>query len=267
MRIIVAAPGRAGGSLALAASAAGHSIVGVVSASSAFAGRFAQLSYDRPLPAAELLVVAAMDRAIAPTAARLAPHAKETEAAIHLSGFTSVSALHSLADAGCQVGSFHPLQSLPDPETGAASLAGAWVAVTAVEPLAGRLDELAASLSMRPFPLADQAKPLYHAGAAAASNSVVAALDLAERLFTEAGVPFAALQPLVDTSVRNAFATTPAEALTGPVARGDWATVAGHLKAVSGLGEDRVTQFRGLVEAAAIAAGRRLPAHLGEDGR
>ena len=62
------------------------------------------------------------------------------------------------------LGSFHPLQTLPDPEIGATRLGGAWVAITADSDLfADRLFALAASIGMHPFELDDAAKPLYHA--------------------------------------------------------------------------------------------------------
>ncbi|MEX0667117.1 MAG: DUF2520 domain-containing protein, partial [Acidimicrobiia bacterium] len=72
LEMIVAAPGRAGGALAIAADAAGHRIVGVISRSGWLADRFEQLPYDAELPAADLLVLATRDDQIQSTAARLA---------------------------------------------------------------------------------------------------------------------------------------------------------------------------------------------------
>ncbi len=74
---------------------------------------------------------------------------------------------------------------------------------------------------------------MYHAAAAAASNYVIAALDLAGALVASASVPFEALVPLVRTAVDNAFSLGPATALTGPIARGDWDTVRGQFEAVA----------------------------------
>ena len=135
-------------------------------------------------------------------------------------------------NSGAATGSFHPLQSLSDPETGARSLAGAWAGVTAEEPLFGLLTDLATSLDMIPFRLLDSVKPVYHAAASAASNYVVAALDLAASLLESASVPFEAVGPLSRTAVANAFAQGPRQALTGPIARGDWETVRGQFEAV-----------------------------------
>jgi predicted short-subunit dehydrogenase-like oxidoreductase (DUF2520 family) len=179
-----------------------------------------------------------------------------------MSGFKSVDALAPFAQIGVHIGSFHPLQSLSDPETGARSLAGAWAGVTADEPLFALLTELATSLDMVPFRLLDSVKPIYHAAASAASNYVVAALDLAGSLLESASVPLEALAPLTRTAVSNAFAQGPRQALTGPIARGDWETVKGQFEAIVRADPDRSKQFRLMAEATAISAGKTLPEDL-----
>ena len=264
LQIIVAAPGRAGGALAIAAEHAGHRIVGVISRNGAFSDRFEQLSYDTRLPAADLLVIATRDDHIEPTAARLAPFSEEVGATVHLSGFKSIAALEPFGRLGIGIGSFHPLQSLPDPETGARSLTGAWAGVTAAGPLFGRLEDLATSLGMIPFPLPDSAKPVYHAAAAAASNFVTAALDLAEFLLGAVSVPFAAVEPLTRTALANAFTEGPQRALTGPIARHDWDTLRGQLEALKAVDLIRTRQFRLMAEATAITAATSLPEDLHE---
>jgi predicted short-subunit dehydrogenase-like oxidoreductase (DUF2520 family) len=261
--IIVAAPGRAGGSLALAAEMAGHRIVGVISRSGAFDGRFRQLTTGEALPAADLLVIGSRDVDIESMAAVLAPVCIRVRAAVHLSGYKSLSALAPLREVGCDIGSFHPLQTLPDPVTGSKALAGSWVAVTAGAGLLDLLWGLAVSLGMTPFEVADADKPAYHAGAAAASNFVISALDLAQALFQRAGLPFTALQPLTVRAVANAFEHGPRDSLTGPVAREDWETVSGQMRAVAELGLERLRQFQAMTAATAITAGRVLPEELG----
>lgn len=260
--IIVAAPGRAGGALAIATEDAGHRIVGVVTRSGSMADRFPRIPYDADLPAADLLVIATRDDHIESTAMRLAPFAANVRAAIHLSGFKTIDALAPFGRSGIAIGSFHPLQSLSDPETGARSLAGAWAGLTADEPLFGLLTDLATSLEMVPFRLLDRVKPIYHAAASAASNYVVAALDLAGSLLGAASVPFEAVAPLTRTAVTNSFTQDPRRALTGPIARGDWETVRGQLEGVASVQPDRSKQFRLMAEATAITAGKSFPDDL-----
>ncbi|HUP16080.1 MAG TPA: DUF2520 domain-containing protein [Acidimicrobiia bacterium] len=260
--IIVAAPGRAGGALAIAADKASHRIVGVVTRTGSMANRFSQSPYDADLPDADLLVIATRDDHIESTAVRLAPYARNIRGAVHMSGFKSIDVLAPFARSGIGIGSYHPLQSLSDPETGARSLAGAWAGVTADEPLFGLLTGLATSLGMVPFRLLDSVKPVYHAAASAASNYVVAALDLAGSLLESASIPFEAVAPLTRTAVSNAFVQGPRHALTGPIARGDWETVKGQLSGVARTQPDRLKQFRLMAEATAITAGKSLPEDL-----
>ncbi len=262
MRITLVGPGRAGTSLALAAQAGGHAIVAVVgrtvesAASAASPFDASPLVPGDPLPPADLMVIATRDEVIEPVAAALAPQAGDTTAAVHLSGLLPVTALAPLAAAGLAVGAFHPLQTLPEPEVGARRLAGSWVAVTAGEPLRTTLHGLADSIDARPFDLADDAKPLYHAAAAAAANFSLAVLTMAADLFEEAAVPFEAARPLVEAAVDNAFTMGPRSALTGPVARGDVATVEAQLAAVAAAAPEWLAAYSRLVAILAELVGR-----------
>lgn len=259
MKLIVVGPGRAGGSIALAASRSGHEIVGSLSRSND--GRYGPpLSWEKPLPVADLLLVAVRDEAIEEVAERLSTAGGAIPVAAHVSGFTPVTALRSLADAGVATGGFHPLQTLPDPERGAAALAGAYVGIGGDPRAQATLMDLARSLEMRAFALSDESRPGYHAGAAAASNFVITALETAGDLMTAAGIEPAVVRPLVDQAVANVYATGAGSALTGPIARGDSATVIGQLAAAREVSEDVGDQYRLMAEATAIRAGRRSDA-------
>src|SRR5207302_5439037 len=86
--------------------------------------------------------------------------------------------------------------------------------------------QLAHSLGMRPVEIADADRAAYHAAASIASNFLITLEAAAERLAASAGADRELLVPLVRATVEN-WATLGAErALTGPVARGDEATVA-----------------------------------------
>jgi predicted short-subunit dehydrogenase-like oxidoreductase (DUF2520 family) len=262
MRILIIGPGRAGGALALAASAGGQEICGVVARS---APRW-DLGFpvvSRSWPEVDLVVIATRDGEIAGAVGEVGAHHPPADV-VHLSGAIGLSVLASLASAGWQTGSFHPLQTLPDPYVGARALAGAWVGVTASGSLRGRLGELASSLRMREFDLADDARTIYHAGAVAASNFLLAALDLAQQFFVKANVPFAAAEPLAAAVVSNAFALGPRSSLTGPIARQDWDTVRLQRAAALELGAEALGQFDHLTEATAITAAVVIPSDLKE---
>jgi predicted short-subunit dehydrogenase-like oxidoreductase (DUF2520 family) len=122
--------------------------------------------------------------------------------------------------------SLHPLQTFTRTR-GAEQLDGAWAAVTAETDAArAAASWLAETLGLRPFPLDDSARTLYHAGAVFASNYLVTLQRAAASLFEAAGAPPAALEPLMRRTIENAFE------LTGPIARGDWATVDAHRAAI-----------------------------------
>jgi predicted short-subunit dehydrogenase-like oxidoreductase (DUF2520 family) len=253
MNISIRGPGRAGGALAIAAFDAGHTIVSVQGRNADAVNRLSALVEVRP-GTPDLVIIAVADDAIDVVAADIAAHGP-TSPTVHVSGAVPVSALDPIGDTGVQVGSLHPLQTLPDPQRGAERLAGAWMAVTAEEPLRTVLNDFAVSLGCRPFDLNDDVKPLYHAGASAAANYTLTTLDLALALFEAAGVPFEAARPLVETIVANAFEMGPAEALTGPVARGDGQTVARQIAAIREQIPQAEEVFIDLARATAAIAG------------
>ncbi|MEN8041590.1 MAG: Rossmann-like and DUF2520 domain-containing protein [Actinomycetota bacterium] len=230
MNIAIVGAGRAGGSLAIAAHRSGHTITSIEGRNPESVARLVDLITIIP-GRPDLRIVAVSDDAIPEIAAVIADLA-EPVPTVHVSGAVSIAALDPIADTDVQVGSIHPLQTLPDAVRGADRLAGAWTAITAEEPLRSDLHDFAASLGCRPFNLDDDAKPLYHAGAAAAANYTLTTLDLSLALFEAAGVPFEAAHPLMETIIANAFDLGPAGALTGPVARGDIATVASQVAAI-----------------------------------
>ena len=166
----------------------------------------------------QLVLLCVPDTAIAEVARALSPG----PLVAHVSGATPLSAL----DPHVRRFSVHPLQTFTR-SRGAEQLDGAWAAVTAEteETRAAGL-WLAETLGLRPFELADSARTLYHAGAVFASNYVVTLHRAASLLFESAGAPPDALVPLMSRTIENDFE------LTGPISRGDWATVEAHRAAI-----------------------------------
>jgi predicted short-subunit dehydrogenase-like oxidoreductase (DUF2520 family) len=140
----------------------------------------------------------------------------------HVSGATPLSAL----DPHERRFSLHPLQTFTR-NRGPEQLDGAWAAVTAeTDEARGQALELARTLGLEPFELDDADKPLYHAGAAMASNFLVTLHEAAAGLVAAAGAPPEALEPLMRRTIENGFE------LTGPIERGDWETVDAHRDAI-----------------------------------
>ncbi len=242
--------------MALAAVRAGHEIVGVVSNSGE--DRFGPpLKWDDSFPEADIALIAVRDSAIEKVASDLAESGPTYAVAAHLSGFVPVTALSILMERGVSTGGLHPLQTLPDPELGAESLAGAYAGIEGDTLAIDSLTHLAESMAMRTFHLRDEHRPAYHAAAAAAANFIVTSLATSADLFDSAEVDPEVVRPLVDQIVSNVFAGEPSDALTGPIERGDLETVIGHLTAAHEVSEEVGAQFRLLAEATAIRAGRR----------
>lgn len=220
--------GRAGGSLATALRAVGWSVDGPhgrdVDPAGATAG-------------ARMVVLAVPDTAVADLAASLAPG---EAVVVHLAGSLGLDALAPHA----RVASVHPLVSLPDPDLGARRLRGAWFAVAGDDEATAAL---VGGLGGRSFPVADEDRARYHAAAAVAANHLVALLGQVERIAASIDVPVEAYLDLARGALDNVVAVGPERALTGPVARGDWATVARHLQA---LPEDERATYSLMAEAA-----------------
>jgi len=249
--LLLVGPGRAGMSVAMAARNEGHRVVGVLARSDASdaAQRLDTVSLDwdaDPLPSADIVIVAVSDGAIRSVAQGLVGRVTAS-VAVHLSGATPISVLEVL---GLPHGSLHPLQSLPDSDTGMRSLVGAGMAVTGSSPeVEATLSQFASSIGCRPFPLSDATKVTYHAAASAASNFVTTVLALSDDLFRSAGVDSGLALSLTQAAVRNAYRIGPRAALTGPVARGDTDTVLAQIEAAYDVSEQVGATFAALVEA------------------
>jgi predicted short-subunit dehydrogenase-like oxidoreductase (DUF2520 family) len=157
----------------------------------------------------------------------------------HVSGATPLASLAPHT----QRFSVHPLQTFTR-DLGDEQFDGAWAAVTGenVESI-GRAIWLADLLGLRPFLLADADRAAYHAGAAIASNYLVTLYRSAARLFESAGAPAEALVPLMRRTIDNGFQ------LTGPIARGDAATIEAHLDAIRRQAPDLEPMYRALAAA------------------
>jgi len=193
-------------------------VVGAGRVGSAVAARLAQRGVELREDDAELVLLCVPDTAIADTAARIEPGTWVA----HVSGATPLAAL---APHERRFG-LHPLQTFTRAR-GPEQLDGAWAAVTAETAEARELGfELARLLGLEPFELAEDARLLYHAGAAIASNYLVTLHRVAADLFRAAGAPPESLVPLMRRTIDNGFE------LTGPIERGDWETVEAHRRAI-----------------------------------
>jgi predicted short-subunit dehydrogenase-like oxidoreductase (DUF2520 family) len=139
----------------------------------------------------------------------------------------------------------HPLQTITGPET---DLRGCGAAVAGATPEALALARtLAERLGMRPFEVRDDQRAAYHAAASIASNFLVTLEWAAQQMAGAAGVD-APFFPLARTTLDNVERLGPYDALTGPIARGDEATVAAQRDAVSQSAPELLPLFDALAE-------------------
>jgi predicted short-subunit dehydrogenase-like oxidoreductase (DUF2520 family) len=241
MRVAVLGPGRVGTLLAVACVRAGHRVVGLGGGSPASRARLAGLvAGARPeadvaaaVAGAELVLLTVPDDALEEvvTALTVADALGPGQRVVHVAGSRGLGVLRRAALAGARVAACHPAMTVPRDSTDPDLLVGVAWAVTAPPEDRSWAHDLVGDLGGDPHDVADDARVLYHAGLALGANAVGAAVVLARRLLLAARVdaPHAFLGPLVEASVGNALAHG-ADALTGPVVRGDLGTVAGHLQ-------------------------------------
>ena len=178
------------------------------------------------------------DREIAAAAAMIAPDVIVG----HCSGATGLEPL-----APHEAFSLHPLMTVT---AEGADFAGAGAAIAGSTPRALALAAgLAGALNMRPVEIAEEDRAAYHAAASIASNFLITLEAAAERVAATVGLERDQLVPLVRATVENWARLGPERALTGPVARGDVATIARQRAAVSHAAPELLELFDALVTA------------------
>jgi predicted short-subunit dehydrogenase-like oxidoreductase (DUF2520 family) len=155
----------------------------------------------------------------------------------HCSGALVSDRLQAARDAGALVASVHPIRSFADPAAVAAEFSGTFCGIEGDEGALAILTPALQAIGAQPVPINAAAKTVYHAAAVFASNYLVTVLDAALRAYQAAGIPEAVArklaQPLAAESMANVFRLGAAAALSGPIARGDLATVARQQEAVT----------------------------------
>lgn len=193
---------------------------------------FSQLPED-----VRLVVIAVSDSALADVAELLTgvAHPWKETVVVHTSGVLSATALEPLANEDAATASFHPLQTVM-PSTSPDALDHAYVGIEGDDPAVAAGIELAVGLGMRYIVLSGDAKARYHLGATMASNFFVTLMGMVQEVLVSLDIDredgFAMMEPLLRGTLENLATTSPEEALTGPVARGDLETLHMHGQAL-----------------------------------
>lgn len=252
--------------LAIALSDAGWNVEAVASRSHASAQRLARLipgcrAENAPQAVADrcrLVFLTVPDGVISKVASSI--DWPSDKGVVHCCGAATSSLLNPALAAGALVGSFHPLQTftpLPSSEDAAAlaraRLKGVAFAVEATGWLRQNLESMASDLGGQTIEVPPEYRPLYHASAVMSCGALIALLRSAAALWQHIGIDdetaFQALIPLARTTLENAASIGPEASTTGPVARGDVATVRAHLEALQSRAPELLPLYMELTKA------------------
>jgi predicted short-subunit dehydrogenase-like oxidoreductase (DUF2520 family) len=262
MKISVVGAGNVGTTLAVLLKRAGHTITGVASRTAAGAARAGELlgvphgiypsEFTRE---ADVTFLTVPDRAIAGVCAQIAAcdGFRPGSVVIHTSGAHSSDLLAPARNGGSRALSFHPLQSFAGPAAGIANLPGSFVTIEGDEGALQTARQLASDLSCQTLEIPTESKALYHAAACMVCNYFVTLVDLGLQMLEAAGIKreegLPAIRPLVECTLQNILRSGPAQALTGPIARGDSGTVQSHLELMDRLAPSLIPLYKTLGQA------------------
>jgi predicted short-subunit dehydrogenase-like oxidoreductase (DUF2520 family) len=188
----------------------------------------------------DVVIIAVPDAAVGRVAASLAASGQDWagRTVLHTSGILPAGALGPLRERGARTASLHPVQSIPRKDTPASAFRGILWGIEGDEAALLTAQAIVRGLGGHVLRLSEKEKPLYHAACALASNALVALAEASFDLLRVAGIDektaLAALLPLMQGTLQNVKYLGPQAALTGPVSRGDGATVQKHLAALRG---------------------------------
>lgn len=229
-----------------------------------FIGAGAAITDPEALLPADVFMLAVPDTALAETAERLArSHVLDERTTVfHCSGAQSSTLLAPCADQGAHIASVHPLLSFADP----AEVVRDFHCHCSIEGDAAAVSMLSvafARIGAETLQIPTEAKLRYHAAAVIASNYLVTLTEQALQAIEGAGLTREQgrelLLPLMHQTLGNLDRLEPSEALTGPVARGDWELVEAQQNTLREIDPRLGCLYIMLAKATANLAGKKHP--------
>ncbi len=198
-------------------------------------------SFDRPA----IIWLTVVDDAIEPVFDDIADDVADGSVIVHTSGSHSSANLTESTDLS--VASLHPLQAISDPVAAVERFSRSFWTIEGDDRAVGIIENFVAPAGIDPIRIDPEAKTLYHAAAVMAANLLVSLLDASIAVAGAADIDEStARQMLVElagSSLDNLSTSVPAEALTGPAARGDLETIDRHRRALEELSDDSLRQI------------------------
>lgn len=153
---------------------------------------------------------------------------------LHTSPSAEPVAVGGLGALGFPCGTFHPLVPFTNPERAPALLRGAWIGIDGDATARAAARRLAAGIGARTLDIPPGRKSAYHAAAVMGSSFPIVLASVAGHLLQSLGITEASASHAIESLMRAAMANLadaiPDDAMTGPVMRGDSATVGKHIK-------------------------------------
>jgi predicted short-subunit dehydrogenase-like oxidoreductase (DUF2520 family) len=187
---------------------------------------------------ADIVFITTPDDLIESTCARISENKgfERNAVVIHCSGALSSDILSSARDAEAVVATLHPLQSFASTDQAVSLVPGSFCTIEGDQDALPIVRQIVEDIGGILLEIEARKKTLYHAAAVAACNYLVTLIYLALELDKIAGLTsdssYGALLPLIKGTLSNIGKKGIPGALTGPIARGDVATVSAHLKAI-----------------------------------
>jgi predicted short-subunit dehydrogenase-like oxidoreductase (DUF2520 family) len=251
--------GKVGSVLAILLQKKNYPVVGVASRSLDSAKKLAKVIhcpvYEKAQELskqAELIFITTPDREIGRTAKTIAEQGgfRSGQVVAHTSGAHAAHELRGVQEAGALAVSIHPLQSFADIKGAMKNLPGSYFALEGAKEALPLAKQVVGDLGGKAFIISAQDKPLYHAAACIVSNYLVSLMYFATGLYQHFGLSrkeaFQALFPLIQGTINNISRVGPVQSLTGPVSRGDGATIKDHLPALRRVGREELNLYRTL---------------------
>lgn len=245
MKISIVGAGKVGTALGIRFAQCGYPVDGLFSRTRTSSIQAAELIggcrvYDSlsDINAPDLLILAVNDDALASVAEQVAEKSvlKPGGIAFHCSGALPAAILSPIQMCGLHIASVHPVNTFTDPVMDAASFKGTWCGMEGDTDAIDALEPLIQALGGMPFAIDGDKKALYHAAAVMVCNYLFPLIEAGLQCYEAAGVPRdtanQVISPILQASVGNCLKMGPADALTGPIARGDSAVVAAQLEAI-----------------------------------
>ena len=179
---------------------------------------------------------------------------------LHTSAIAEPNTLIQLASLGFPGGTFHPLIPFTNPDRAAGLLRGGWIGIDGDATARAAARRLAAGIGARTLDIPAGKKPAYHAAAVMGSTFPVVVASVAGHLLQSLGITEASASHAIESLMMGAMANManalPDDALTGPVARGDFVTVGKHINGLKPFAST-LAVYRALSIAAVEIAERR----------